>query len=218
MVGARVTRPHPTPDPSPPGEGWPEAGDGRAAAPAPVGVLALQGDFARHAEALTRAGLESREVRRPEELESLYGLILPGGESTTYLKFFDREEGWKESLTRFAESGKPVLATCAGLILLASGVENPPQPSLGVIDVDVVRNAYGRQLDSFVGTATAKDGKPVEAVFIRAPKISRVGPGVEVLVREGEDPVLVRQDNVYGATFHPELSTDSALHRQIFGA
>jgi 5'-phosphate synthase pdxT subunit len=181
-------------------------------------VLALQGDFARHAEALARAGLESREVRRPEGLESLSGLILPGGESTTYLKFFDREEGWKESLTRFAESGKPVLATCAGLILLASGVENPSQPSLGVIDVDVIRNAYGRQLESFVGTATANDGRPVEAVFIRAPKISRLGPAVEVLAREGKDPVLVRQHNVYGATFHPELSTGSALHRQIFGA
>ena len=109
-----------------------------------------------------------------------------------------------------------MLATCAGLILLASRVENPPQPSLGVLDVDVVRNAYGRQLDSFVGTATGEDGAAIEAVFIRAPKIARVGPGVEVLAREGEDPVLVRRENVYGATFHPELSDEPSLHRRIF--
>lgn len=203
MVGGRGARPHPTP------------GEGRAAKAAPVGVLAIQGDFARHREALARAGIESREVRRPEELASVSGLVLPGGESTTYLKFFEREPGWRESLTEFAESGRPVLATCAGLILLASRVENPPQPSLGVLDVDVVRNAYGRQLDSFVGTATGEDG-PIEAVFIRAPKIARVGPGVEVLAREGDDPVLVRKENVYGATFHPELSAEPSLHRRIF--
>ncbi|HET7453030.1 MAG TPA: pyridoxal 5'-phosphate synthase glutaminase subunit PdxT [Thermoanaerobaculia bacterium] len=182
----------------------------------PVGVLAIQGDFAKHAEALARAGLESREIRRPEELGGVSGLILPGGESTTYLKFFEREPGWREALTGFAESGRPVLATCAGLILLAARVDNPPQPSLGVLDVDVVRNAYGRQLDSFIGTASGEDGKPLEAVFIRAPKIARVGPGVEVVAREGEDPVLVRRENVYGATFHPELSEDPALHRRIF--
>lgn len=203
MVGGRGARPHPAP------------GEGRAAKAAPVGVLAIQGDFARHREALARAGIESREVRRPEELASVSGLVLPGGESTTYLKFFEREPGWRESLTEFAESGRPVLATCAGLILLASRVENPPQPSLGVLDVDVVRNAYGRQLDSFVGTATGEDG-PIEAVFIRAPKIARVGPGVEVLAREGDDPVLVRKENVYGATFHPELSAEPSLHRRIF--
>ena len=184
---------------------------------APVGVLAIQGDFARHAEALARAGLESREIRRPEELGDVSGLILPGGESTTYLKFFEREPGWREALTGFAGSGRPVLATCAGLILLAARVDNPPQPSLGVLDVDVVRNAYGRQLDSFIGTASGEDGKPLEAVFIRAPKIARVGPGVEVVAREGKDPVLVRRENVYGATFHPELSENAGLHRRIFG-
>jgi 5'-phosphate synthase pdxT subunit len=212
MVGARRERlAHPTPVPSPRGAGWRSA-----AKAAPVGVLAIQGDFARHADALARAGVESREIRRPEELASVSGLVLPGGESTTYLKFFEREPGWREALTEFAESGKPVLATCAGLILLASRVENPPQPSLGVLDVDVVRNAYGRQLDSFVGTATGEDGAAIEAVFIRAPKIARVGPGVEVLAREGEDPVLVRRENVYGATFHPELSDEPSLHRRIF--
>jgi 5'-phosphate synthase pdxT subunit len=189
-------------------------GDGHGG---PVGVLAIQGDFAKHSEALARAGIESREVRRPEELKDLRGLVLPGGESTTFLKFFERERGWREALTAFAESGKPVLATCAGLILLASRVENPPQPSLGVLDVDVVRNAYGRQLDSFIGAAADEQGRPIEAVFIRAPRIGRVGPGVEVLAREREDPVLVRAGNVYGATFHPELSADPSLHRRIFG-
>jgi len=206
-------KPHP-PTPSPGGEG--ETNGHRP--PAPVGVLAIQGDFAKHAEALTRAGIESREVRRPEELADLRGLVLPGGESTTYLKFFEREPGWREALAAFAASGKPVLATCAGLILLASRVENPPQASLGLLDVDVVRNAYGRQLDSFVGTATAEDGTPIEAVFIRAPRIARVGAGVEVLAREGDDPVLVRKENVYGATFHPELSAEPSLHRRIFAA
>ncbi len=156
-------------------------------------------------------------MRRPEELEDVRGLVLPGGESTTYLKFFEREPGWREALRAFAESGRPVLATCAGLILLASRVENPPQASLGVLDVDVVRNAYGRQLDSFIGAAADEKGRPIEAVFIRAPKIARVGPGVEILAREREDPVLVRGKNVYGATFHPELSEDPALHRRIFG-
>ena len=182
---------------------------------APVGVLAIQGDFAKHAEALARAGVESREIRRPGELAGVSGLVLPGGESTTYLKFFEREPGWREALTQFAESGRPMLATCAGLILLASRVENPPQASLGVLDVDVVRNAYGRQVDSFIGTASGEDG-PMEAVFIRAPRIARVGPDVEVVAREGDDPVLVRRENVYGATFHPELSDDPSLHRRIF--
>ena len=190
--------------------------DGRPS-PDPVGVLALQGDFARHAEALGRAGLESREIRRVEELASVSGLVLPGGESTTYLKFFEREPGWGEALRQFAESGKPMLATCAGLILIAARVDNPPQASLALLDVDVVRNAYGRQVDSFVGTATDGDGSSMEAVFIRAPKIARVGPSVEVLAREASDPVLVRSENVFGATFHPELSEDPAVHRRVFG-
>jgi 5'-phosphate synthase pdxT subunit len=213
-----MVKPHPR-TPSPSGEGE-KTGESRGNGHRPsalVGVLAIQGDFAKHAEALARAGIESREVRRPEELKDLRGLVLPGGESTTFLKFFEREPGWREALTEFAESGRPVLATCAGLILLACRVENPPQPSLGVLDVDVVRNAYGRQLDSFIGTASPEGGAPIEAVFIRAPRISRVGPGVEILAREKDDPVLVRRENVYGATFHPELSADPSLHRRIFG-
>jgi 5'-phosphate synthase pdxT subunit len=218
LVGGRGARPHPTPGPSPVGEGWPKAGEGCAEGAAPVGILALQGDFARHAEALGRAGLESREIRRPEGLAEVSGLILPGGESTTYLKFFEREPGWEKAIRDFAASGRPLLATCAGLILLASRVENPAQASLGLLDVDVVRNAYGRQVDSFVGTATDARGASIEAVFIRAPKIARVGASVEVLAREKADPVLVRSGNVFGATFHPELSADPAVHRRIFAA
>jgi 5'-phosphate synthase pdxT subunit len=182
----------------------------------PVGVLALQGDFAKHSEALARAGFESREIRRPEELGSVSGLVLPGGESTTLLKFFERE-GWAEPLRDFAESGKAVLATCAGLILLARRVENPDQRSLGLLDVDVIRNAYGRQVDSFVGRARGPDSEEMEAVYIRAPKISRVGPSVEVLARQGSDPVWVRQANLHAATFHPELSGSSQIHRRVFG-
>lgn len=180
-----------------------------------VGVLALQGDFAKHAEALKRAGFESREIRKAEELESIAGLVLPGGESTTLLKFFDRE-GWETPLRKFAASGKPVLATCAGLILLARRVEHPEQRSLGLLDVDVVRNAYGTQIDSFIGKARAAEGEEFEAVFIRAPKISRVGVGVEVLATQGSDPVWVRQGNVQAATFHPELSESSEVHRRAF--
>jgi 5'-phosphate synthase pdxT subunit len=185
--------------------------------PAPVGVLALQGDFERHRAALSRNGLRSREVRRPEELSGLGGLVLPGGESTTMLKFF-QSEPWGASLAAFAASGRPILATCAGAILIAREVENPVQPGLGLIDIDVVRNAYGRQLDSFVGRAHRPDGSEMEAVFIRAPKISRVGPGVEVLAASGGDPVLVRQGNIVAATFHPELSEPPALHGEVFSA
>jgi 5'-phosphate synthase pdxT subunit len=179
-------------------------------------VLALQGDFARHAEALALAGRASVEVRRPEDLDFVSGLVLPGGESTTLLKFFDRE-GWPGPLRAFAASGKPVLATCAGLILLAKKVENPDQESLGLIDVDVVRNAYGRQVDSFIGRSIGPDRTELETVFIRAPKISRVGSGVTVLAREGNDPVWVAQDSLHGATFHPELSPSSEVHRRVFG-
>ncbi len=182
---------------------------------APVGVLALQGDFERHRAALARAGLGSREVRRPEELDGLSGLVLPGGESTTMLKFLESEP-WEEALGAFARSGRPILATCAGAILLARGVAHPEQRSLGLIDIDIVRNAYGRQVDSFIGRASLAGGGEMEAVFIRAPRIRRVGPGVEVLASVGEEPVLVRQRNIVAATFHPELSEPPALHAEIF--
>jgi pyridoxal 5'-phosphate synthase pdxT subunit len=181
-----------------------------------VGVLALQGDFARHADALRRAGHAAREIRRSAELADVSGLVLPGGESTTMLRFFEGEP-WGSAIEAFAQEGRPILATCAGLILLARGVDHPRQPSLGLLDVDVVRNAYGRQVDSFVGEAEYADGQRCEAVFIRAPKISRLGPDVEIVARCGPDPVCVRQGKILGATFHPELSRGATLHAEAFG-
>jgi pyridoxal 5'-phosphate synthase pdxT subunit len=182
-----------------------------------VGILCLQGDFARHAEALTRAGYAAREVRRPEELSEIDGLVLPGGESTTMLKFFDSEP-WEPALRHFVECGRPILATCAGAILLAHQVANPPQYSLDLIDVDVCRNAYGRQVDSFIDRVDVPAfGGAVEGVFIRAPKFARVGPGVEILGSRGGEAVLVKQGSIMAATFHPELTEDSRIHRAAFG-
>jgi 5'-phosphate synthase pdxT subunit len=181
-----------------------------------IAVLALQGGFAAHGRKLAEIGLESFEARKPEELEDAAGLVLPGGESTTLWKFFESAP-WEDAIRRFAASGRPVLGTCAGAILLAREVTNPPQKGLGVLDVAVERNAYGRQVDSFVGEVDSPAlGGPLPAVFIRAPKIRRVGEGVEVLAtREGE-PVLVRQGNVVAATFHPELTPDTKVHDLAF--
>jgi pyridoxal 5'-phosphate synthase pdxT subunit len=196
-----------------------ERPDARVSASGPkIGILALQGDFARHAEALAHAGYAGREIRRPEELEQLDGLVIPGGESTTMLKFFGSEP-WEPALRRFVARDKPILATCAGAILLAHRVTNPPQRSLDLIDMDVRRNAYGRQVDSFIDRIDAPAlGGTIEAVFIRAPKIDRVGSGVQVLAWRGGDPVLVRQGRVLAATFHPELTEDTRVHRAAFGA
>ena len=183
-----------------------------------IAVLALQGGFAAHGRRLAEIGLDSFEARKPEELDDAAGLVLPGGESTTLWKFFESAP-WEEAIRGFAASGRPVLATCAGAIVLAREVTNPPQRGLGVLDVTVERNAYGRQVDSFVGEvdSSALGGK-LPAVFIRAPKIRRVGDGVEILAtREGE-PVLVRQGNVVAATFHPELTPDTKVHDLAFAA
>jgi pyridoxal 5'-phosphate synthase pdxT subunit len=179
-----------------------------------IGVLALQGDFDRHAKALARCGVEAVEVRKPQELEDVDGLIMPGGESTTLLKLMDAW-GFVPALEKFHAEGRPIFGTCAGLILLAREVDNPRQFSLGLIDVGVERNAYGRQRESFEADGRATlDGRatPVEMVFIRAPRIRRVGPGVETLARHGEEPVMVRQGSVLAATFHPELTDDSTVH------
>lgn len=183
-----------------------------------IAVLALQGGFAAHGRRLAEIGLDSFEARKPEELEDAAGLVLPGGESTTLWKFFESAP-WEDAIRRFAASGRPVLGTCAGAILLAREVTNPPQKGLGVLDVAVERNAYGRQVDSFVGEVEAPAlGGNLPAVFIRAPKIRRIGDGVEVLAtREGE-PVLVRQGNVVAATFHPELTPDTKVHDLAFAA
>jgi 5'-phosphate synthase pdxT subunit len=177
-----------------------------------IGVLAIQGDYEAHAEALNEAGADPVEVRKPEQLDGLDGLILPGGESTTVLRFLDRLHFF-DVLKDFCAS-KPVFGTCAGAILLAREVRNPPQRSLGLLDATVERNAYGRQIDSTILTAeTSLPGGPLEMVFIRAPRIVETGAGVQVLALRDGYPVLVQQGNVMAATFHPELSRDRRVHQ-----
>jgi 5'-phosphate synthase pdxT subunit len=174
--------------------------------------LAIQGDYTAHAEALTEAGATPVEVRKREELADLGGLILPGGESTTILKFLERGHLFDE-LKHFC-SIRPVFGTCAGAILLAREVRNPAQRSLGVLDVVVERNAYGRQIDSSILFSESKlPGDKLEMVFIRAPRIVETGPGVEVLARRDGKPTMVRQGKLMAATFHPELTTDRRVHK-----
>lgn len=176
-----------------------------------IGVLALQGDFDAHLQALANAGAEVREVRRPEELEGLDALVVPGGESTALLRLLAPGR-MDNAIVDFHRNGGVLLGTCAGLILFARDVGSPAQPSLGLIDVSVDRNAFGRQIDSFVDRGRLRLGEDVvesEMVFIRAPRIRRTGPGVEVIGTLGDEPVLIRQGRVFGATFHPELSPDS---------
>jgi 5'-phosphate synthase pdxT subunit len=184
----------------------------------PVGILAIQGDYAMHAKMLDRIASPWKLVKHASELEEVSGLIMPGGESTTMLKFLDGE-GVGEAIKRFAGLGQPVFGTCAGAILLACEVSNPPQESLGLLDITIERNAYGRQVDSSVrkGECPEISGEPVEMVFIRAPIIRRVGHGVRVLGRCDGLPVLVEQGNLLAATFHPELTQDETLHRYFVG-
>jgi 5'-phosphate synthase pdxT subunit len=179
-----------------------------------IGVLALQGDYAAHAEALVEAGAISVEVRKREQLDGLDGLIIPGGESTTMLKFLERR-GLFDDLKNFC-SARPVFGTCAGAILLAREVRNPEQKSLGLLDAVVERNAYGRQIDSSIVFADSKlPGEKLEMVFIRAPRIIETGPEVEVLANRDSLPTLVRQGHLMAATFHPELTRDRRVH-QVF--
>ena len=179
-----------------------------------VGVLAIQGDFAAHANALREAGAEPVLVRRPEQLADIDGLVIPGGESTTFLKFLERD-GFLGALQEFVQA-KPTFGTCAGCILLAKEVRNPAQPSLGVLDIAVERNAYGRQIDSVIETAETKiEGGPLEMVYIRAPRIVKTGPGVKVLAERDGFPVMVEQGNILAATFHPELSADRRVHARF---
>ena len=176
-----------------------------------IGVLAIQGDYAAHAEALKEAGADPVEVRKPDQLDGLDGLILPGGESTTVLRFLEKLNFF-EILADFCAQ-KPVFGTCAGAILLARKVKHPPQRSLGLLDAVVERNAYGRQIDSSILTAeTALPGGPLEMVFIRAPRLVETANSVEVLARREGFPVLVRQGKILAATFHPELSQDRRVH------
>jgi 5'-phosphate synthase pdxT subunit len=176
-----------------------------------IGVLALQGAFDVHAKRLTELGAVTRLVRRPEQLEGLDGLVVPGGESTTFLKHLERA-GFYEALDAFVQT-KPVFGTCAGCILLAKEVTNPPQRSFGVLDIAVERNAYGRQNESAILRAqTSLDGGPLEMVFIRAPRIVRAGEEVETLATRDGSPTLVRQGRLLAATFHPELTDDLRVH------
>jgi len=177
-----------------------------------IGVLALQGDFEAHERALLSAGAEPVEVRSAEQLAGVDALVIPGGESTTMLKLID-SEGMFEPLREFGAT-HPVFGTCAGAILLASEVKNPPQASLGLMDIGVERNAYGRQLDSRIARLEPEglDGD-LEAVFIRAPIIRRVGDNAKVLARYNGDPVLVEQGRHMVATFHPELTGDARVHK-----
>ncbi|MEO8870273.1 MAG: pyridoxal 5'-phosphate synthase glutaminase subunit PdxT [Granulicella sp.] len=179
-----------------------------------IGVLALQGAFEAHARALESLGVTAKLIRNPAELKDLDGLIIPGGESTTFLKFLERD-GFLNALQSFVET-TPTFGTCAGAILLAKHVENPTQKSLAVLDITVERNAYGRQIDSTILTAPTKlEGGPLEMVFIRAPRITRTGATVETLADRDGFPVLVRQGHLLAATFHPELSADTRVH-QLF--
>ncbi len=185
-----------------------------------VGVLALQGDFEAHARALERAGADVAWVRDAKDLDGLDALVLPGGESTTIAKAMERL-GLYAPLRAFADAGHPILGTCAGAILLARAVENHPVPSLALLDVTAVRNAYGTQIDSFLapadpGAAAGLDGLP--CVFIRAPRLRELGPDVEVLVRVDGEPVLIRQGNRFAATFHPELGDDPRVHALLVAA
>lgn len=177
-----------------------------------VGVLALQGGFEAHLEALVRAGTAGRAVRRVAELTGLDALVMPGGESTTLLNLM-ADEPWFDALRAFHAGGGALFGTCAGAILLAREVHGPSQPSLGLLDAVVERNAYGRQVDSFEATLDAPAlGGTVSGVFIRAPRFRALGPGVEVLASRDGEAVLVRQGRVWAATFHPELAEDAAVH------
>jgi 5'-phosphate synthase pdxT subunit len=178
-----------------------------------IGVLALQGDFEAHRRRLKQLGADVVLVRKPEQLEEIDGLIIPGGESSTFLKLLG-EDGFQK-LKQFVHT-KPTFGTCAGAILLAKHVTNPDQQGLNAIDMTVQRNAYGRQIDSTIlETKTKLGAAPLEMVFIRAPRIEQVGDGVEVLARRGDDPVLVRKGSVMAATFHPELSEDPRVHAEF---
>jgi len=183
-----------------------------------IGILAVQGDFELHAMALDRVGAAWKLVKEPADLEGVAGLIMPGGESTTMLKFFN-EEGLGKAVKEFAAQGKPIFGTCAGAILLAKEVLNPAQDSLNLMDITVERNGYGRQIDSSVARGDCPEiaDHPVEMVFIRAPIIRRVGEGVRVLGRSGGLPVLVEQGPILAATFHPELTQDETVHRYFLG-
>jgi 5'-phosphate synthase pdxT subunit len=203
--------------------GLPKTNDQRPTTAPTIGVLALQGDFDAHRRRLEELGAKVVLVKKPEQLDKIDGLVIPGGESGTFLNLLG-EHGF-EKLKQFVRV-KPTFGTCAGAILLATDVENPKQAGLGALDIAIRRNAYGRQLESSIRegkllpaalnrkqTGLKQSDSPLEMVFIRAPKISRVGPSVEIIATEGADPVAVRQGRSMAATFHPELSADTRIHQ-----
>jgi pyridoxal 5'-phosphate synthase pdxT subunit len=178
-----------------------------------IGVLALQGDFDAHRRRLEELGATVTLVRKAEDFDHIDGLVIPGGESTTFLKLLPAN--LLERLREFVHS-KPTFGTCAGAIMLARHVTNPDQPALNALDITIERNAYGRQIDSAILEAKTKLGdKPLEMVFIRAPRIQQVGEGVEILAERDGNPVLVRKGSVMAATFHPELSDDPRVHAEF---
>lgn len=178
-----------------------------------IGILALQGDFAKHREHIEKIGVDTKIVRRPEELADCDGLILPGGESTTFIKLIKKNDFF-ETLQEYAQE-RPVMGTCAGLITLAARLSNNSMETLGLIDIEAERNAYGRQVDSFVDNiriTAFEDKQNFEGVFIRAPKIISTGQDIEVLGCHNDDIVMVRNDRVLAMTFHPELTSDLRIH------
>ena len=180
-----------------------------------IGILSVQGDFAAHAAMLKRLGVDSAEVRTAADLTGCAALILPGGESSTQLQFL-KEEGLFDSIKQLAKRGAGVFGTCAGAILMAKDVQNPTQDSLGILDMTVTRNAYGRQLASDIFFGESKLAKtPLEMVFIRAPIIERVGQGIKTLAEFEGKPALVQKGKVLAATFHPELTTDPTVHEHF---
>lgn len=180
-----------------------------------VGILAVQGDYEAHGKVLDRLGVEHRFVRTPQDMDGLSGIILPGGESTTHLKVLS-EEGLFDALKQFAREGGAFFGTCAGAILLAREVHGPSQDSLGLLDVSILRNGYGRQLASDVHMGKTKlRQEPLEMVFIRAPIIESTGKGVEILAEDAGHPVLVQQGRILAATFHPELTGDTTIHEHF---
>jgi 5'-phosphate synthase pdxT subunit len=189
--------------------------EGKKKGPVKIGIVAIQGDFAAHAAMLQELGAETVEVRTVQDLEGCDGIILPGGESTTQLQFL-KEEGLFDAILKFSKQGGAIFGTCAGAILLATKVNNPPQESLGLLDMTVLRNGYGRQLasDVFYGPSTLKQ-QPLEMVFIRGPIIEEVGKDIAVLARHEGKPALVEKGNVLAATFHPELTDDTTVHQHF---
>ena len=181
---------------------------------ASIGVLAIQGDFLEHRKMLDSIGVESREVRLPEELENLDGLIIPGGESTTIVQLIDIY-GLRDPLVEKANKGLAVWGTCAGMIVIAKNLNDKRPNPLGLMDIEVSRNAFGRQIDSFETDLDINgiNGPPMHAIFIRAPLVTQIGSGVEILAEVGEGkPVAVKQNRVLATSFHPELTTDARMH------